>query len=221
MSPVALHTVFEALAYMIGFRTFLWTRRRLAPAAFEHDDHAVWIGVVGAIVGAAVGAKLAFWMDDPLVAFAGFPDLRHLLEGKSIVVALLGGLIAVELTKKITKVNRSSGDAFVLPLTVGMCIGRVRCFLAGLGDVDDDRQSRRHPRRNGGTATGGRRMGVRLDQSGQVTHRQRHVPRPVVDDGRAAPAGGGVLWSDEQLSLSAFIGKNARSRRRRTGRTSS
>jgi phosphatidylglycerol---prolipoprotein diacylglyceryl transferase len=133
MSPVALHTVFEALAYAIGFRTFLWTRRRLAPAAFEHDDHAVWIGV-GAIVGAAVGAKLAFWIDDPLVAFASFPDLRHLLEGKSIVGALLGGLIAVELTKKIAGVRRSSGDAFVLPLTVGMCVGRVGCFLAGLGD---------------------------------------------------------------------------------------
>jgi prolipoprotein diacylglyceryltransferase len=133
MSPVALHTIFEALAYAIGFRAFLWTRRRVAPAAFEHDDHAVWIGV-GAIAGAAIGAKLAFWIDDPLAAFARFPDLRHLLEGKSIVGALLGGLIAVELTKKIAGVRRSSGDAFVLPLTVGMCIGRIGCFLAGLGD---------------------------------------------------------------------------------------
>ena len=133
MSPVALHTAFEALAYAVGFRTFLWTRRRLAPTAFRHDDHVVWVSI-GAIVGAALGAKLSFWIDDPLTAFAGFPDPRHLLEGKSIVGALLGGVLGVELAKKIAKVDTATGDAFVLPLTVGMCIGRVGCFLAGLND---------------------------------------------------------------------------------------
>lgn len=133
MTPVALHTLFEMLAYAIGFRTFLWTRKQLAPSAFQHKDDVVWVAV-GAIVGAALGAKLSFWLDDPLTAFANFPDLRHLLEGKSIIGALLGGLLGVELAKKIAGVNNSTGDAFVLPLTLGMCIGRVGCFLAGLDD---------------------------------------------------------------------------------------
>lgn len=133
VNPVAIHTVLEMLAYAVGFRCFLWTRRRLAPSAFSDDDHVVWVGV-GAIVGAALGAKLSFWLDDPLHAFADFPNWRHLLEGKSIVGALLGGLLGVELAKKIAGVRNSTGDAFVLPLTVGMCIGRIGCFLAGLGD---------------------------------------------------------------------------------------
>lgn len=133
MSPVALHTLFEALAYAIGFRLFLWTRRSLAPAAFSQDDHVAWVAA-GAIMGAALGAKLSFWIDDPIAAFAGFPDWRHLLEGKSIVGALLGGLLGVELAKKVAGVTSSTGDAFVLPLTVGICIGRVGCFLAGIGD---------------------------------------------------------------------------------------
>jgi phosphatidylglycerol:prolipoprotein diacylglycerol transferase len=133
MTPVALHTVFEALAYAIGFRTFLLTRRALAPAAFAQNEHVVWVGV-GAIVGAALGAKLSFWIDDPVAAFADFPNLRHLLEGKSIIGALLGGVLGVELAKKVARVENSTGDAFVLPLTVGMCIGRVGCFLAGIGD---------------------------------------------------------------------------------------
>lgn len=133
MSPVALHTVFEMLAYAVGFRTFLWTRKKLAPSAFTHDDHVAWVGV-GAIVGAALGAKLAFWLDDPLAAFRDFPNLAHLLEGKSIIGALLGGLAGVELAKKIAGVRQSTGDAFVLPLTVGMCIGRIGCFMAGLSD---------------------------------------------------------------------------------------
>ncbi|MGA9333633.1 MAG: prolipoprotein diacylglyceryl transferase family protein, partial [Rudaea sp.] len=127
------HTAFEALAYAVGFRVFLWTRKRLAPTAFADSDQVVWIGAF-AIVGAAIGAKLSYWLDDPLTAFAQFPDWRHLLEGKSIIGALLGGLIGVECVKRFTGVKQSTGDAFVLPLTVGMCIGRIGCFLGGLGD---------------------------------------------------------------------------------------
>lgn len=133
MTPVALHTVCEALAYAIGFRTFLWTRQRLAPGAFKHKDEVAWIAV-SAIVGAALGAKLSYWLDDPLTAFQNFPDIRNLLQGKSIIGALLGGLLAVELCKKIAGVKQSTGDAFVLPLTVGMCIGRIGCYFAGLQD---------------------------------------------------------------------------------------
>jgi prolipoprotein diacylglyceryltransferase len=133
MTPVALHTVCEALAYAIGFRTFLWTRQRFAPGAFKHKDEVAWVAV-SAIVGAALGAKLSYWLDDPLSAFANFPDLRQLLLGKSIIGALLGGLFGVELCKKLAGIRQSTGDAFVLPLTVGICIGRVGCYLAGLGD---------------------------------------------------------------------------------------
>ncbi len=132
-SPVVLHTVFELLAYAIGFRLFLRERRRLALPALNDPDRSVAVGV-GAIVGAALGAKLAFWLDDPLAAFTNFPDWRHLLEGKSIVGALLGGLVGVELAKRIAGIRESSGDAFVRPLAVGMMIGRVGCFLSGLSD---------------------------------------------------------------------------------------
>jgi prolipoprotein diacylglyceryltransferase len=133
ISPIALHTVFEVLAYVVGFRLFLRERRRLALPALTDPDRSVAVGV-GAIIGAALGAKVAFWIDDPLAAFVHFPDWRHLLEGKSIVGALLGGLIGVELAKHFAGIKESSGDAFVRPLAVGMMIGRVGCFLAGLPD---------------------------------------------------------------------------------------
>lgn len=127
------HTIFEAVAYAVGFRIFLWTRKRTAPAAFHTGDEGVVIAA-GAIIGAALGAKLSYWLDDPLTAFADFPNWRHLIEGKSIIGALLGGVLGVETAKRIAHLTDSSGDAFVLPLTVGMCIGRVGCFLAGLPD---------------------------------------------------------------------------------------
>jgi len=133
MTPVALHTVVEASAYFVGMQLFLWQRRRLALAALADRDHSLAIGVA-AIVGAAIGAKLGYWIEDPRNAFAAFPDWRHLLEGKTIVGALLGGLLGVELSKRALGVRASSGDAFALPLMVGIAIGRVGCFLAGLDD---------------------------------------------------------------------------------------
>jgi len=133
MTPVALHTVVEAAAYFVGFRVFLRERRRLALPVLADADRSVWIAVA-AIVGAALGAKIGFWIEDPLTAFADFPSWQRLLEGKTIVGALLGGLAGVEIAKKIIGVRGSSGDAFAFALMLGIAIGRVGCFLAGFAD---------------------------------------------------------------------------------------
>jgi phosphatidylglycerol---prolipoprotein diacylglyceryl transferase len=132
-SPVWVHTLLEILAYTLGTQVFLWQRRRLGLSSLQDKDQALWV-IVGAALGAALGSKMAFWLEDPAIAFTNFPDWRHLLEGKSIVGGLLGGLIGVEISKKLVGQTHSTGDAFVLPLAVGMCIGRIGCFLAGLAD---------------------------------------------------------------------------------------
>ena len=133
MNPVLTHTVLESAAYFLGFRYFLRERRRLALPALADTDRSLWIGVA-AILGAALGAKLGFWIEDPRAAFADFPDWHHFLQGKTIVGALLGGLAAVELAKWRLGVRASSGDAFAFPLMLGIAVGRVGCFLAGLAD---------------------------------------------------------------------------------------
>ena len=133
MPSVAWHTGFEVAAYAVGMRLFLWQRHRLALPVLDDRDRSLWIGVA-AIFGAAIGAKLGYWIEDPRNAFAGFPDWRHLLEGKTIVGALLGGLIGVELVKRAIGAQGSSGDAFALPLITGIAIGRIGCFVSGLDD---------------------------------------------------------------------------------------
>ena len=133
MAPALLHALFEAAAYAIGFRLFLRECRRRALPALSDREAGMAI-VVGAVVGAALGAKIAYWLYDPAYAFAGFPDWVRLLQGKSIIGALLGGLAGVEIAKTLDGVRGSTGDAFVLPLVAGMCIGRIGCFLAGLDD---------------------------------------------------------------------------------------
>jgi prolipoprotein diacylglyceryltransferase len=133
VAPLAWHTTFEVAAYFVGMRLFLWQRKQLAPPVLADRDRTLWIGVA-AICGAAVGAKLGYWIEDPRNAFANFPDWRPLLEGKTIVGALLGGLLGVEAIKRAIGAQGSSGDAFALPLIAGIAIGRIGCFLAGLDD---------------------------------------------------------------------------------------
>jgi phosphatidylglycerol---prolipoprotein diacylglyceryl transferase len=123
------HPVLEALAYAVGFRLYLRGRRpgRLT----ESQNHGV---MAGAIVGAALGSKVLAWFVDPALLWAGRFDPRFWLGGKTIVGGLLGGLVGVELAKKSSGVDLSTGDDLTLPLIAGMAIGRVGCFLTGLSD---------------------------------------------------------------------------------------
>ncbi|MFO1341119.1 MAG: prolipoprotein diacylglyceryl transferase family protein [Burkholderiaceae bacterium] len=89
--------------------------------------------VVGLLLGAALGNKAVFLVERPDV-LARLWQGEWLMPGQSIVGGLLGGLLGVELAKALTGQTRSTGDALVAPLVVGLCIGRVGCFLAGLHD---------------------------------------------------------------------------------------
>ncbi len=54
--------------------------------------------------------------------------------GKTIVGALVFGLIAVELFKRYIGLHQSTGDLYAIPLALGIAIGRIGCFLTGLSD---------------------------------------------------------------------------------------
>jgi len=87
-----------------------------------------------ATAGAVVGAKLLFLLEDPTLTLQHLHDPVFLLGGKTIVGALIGGLIAVELIKRNIGIHRSTGDLFAIPLALGIAIGRIGCFLTGLSD---------------------------------------------------------------------------------------
>ena len=53
----------------------------------------------------------------------------------SIAGALAGGIVAVELWKWRRGVRGSTGGAFVLPICVGIILGRFGCLFAGLPDT--------------------------------------------------------------------------------------
>ncbi len=135
------HLVFEILAYSLGFRYYLWLRRHRHDAISDADR--LWI-FIGAAAGGLVGSRLLGVLEDPRLLFdpayrSQLPLFQHigwlaLLQSKTIVGGLLGGLIGVELTKKWIGVYTSSGDLMVYPIVLGMVLGRIGCFLAGITD---------------------------------------------------------------------------------------
>ncbi len=133
LGPLHLHAhwVFESLAYLAGFRFYLWSRRRSGDVIT--NDRRLWV-VAAAIAGAALGSKILNLLNDPVLLGQNWNNPYFLMGGKTIVGGLIGGLIAVEWTKRRIGVTARTGDLFAIPLCYGIAIGRVGCFLAGLED---------------------------------------------------------------------------------------
>jgi phosphatidylglycerol:prolipoprotein diacylglycerol transferase len=127
----AAHTAFEWFAIFIGARLYLRSGKTSLRELGATRNYAV---VLGCIVGAAIGNKAVHWIHHA----DHWPLLREspwlILRGQSIVGGLLGGLIGVELGKLYAGVTESTGDRFVVPILVGLIIGRIGCFVAGLAD---------------------------------------------------------------------------------------
>lgn len=128
---VPAHLVLEVAAYAIGFQVYRALRRRTGDVV---EPTSRWAVIAAAAVGAALGSKLLFLLDDPAASWARRGDPAELLGGKTIVGGILGGWIAVEVVKRALGIERRTGDLFAVPLCVGIAIGRIGCFLEGLGD---------------------------------------------------------------------------------------
>ena len=135
-SHPAWHPVFETLAYVAGFAVY---RRARAREGDIVDEPQRWTVLAAAAVGALVGCRalglaeqwptvLEAWRTGRMGALVLSPG------GKTIVGGLLGGWLAVEIAKKLSGIERRTGDLFALPLCVGIAVGRVGCLLAGLAD---------------------------------------------------------------------------------------
>ena len=90
--------------------------------------------VVGCLAGAAIGNKLAYWINDPRQGLELFAHPGTWVQGQSFVGALLGGWLGVEAGKRISGLTARTGDDFVVPILAGLAVGRMGCFLAGLTD---------------------------------------------------------------------------------------
>lgn len=121
-----LHYVGDAAAWTSAFLGGRWVyahRRGSVEALARQTAPSYFVSMA---LGAAAGA----WAIGSLNTLqAKIPVLSH-----SVAGALAGGIVAVELWKWIHGIKASTGGPFVIPLTLGIVVGRWGCLFAGLPD---------------------------------------------------------------------------------------
>jgi len=128
--PINVHLILEYLAFFVGFRYYLFLRKKSVDAIDSKNRLSI---ILGAIIGAFLGSRLMGFLENPTLDITS-EVLIQILNAKTIMGGLFGGLIGVELAKKIIGETESSGDLFTLPIILGIFIGRIGCFLMGTNE---------------------------------------------------------------------------------------
>jgi phosphatidylglycerol:prolipoprotein diacylglycerol transferase len=130
ISHPELHPFFEALGYGTGFLLYYRTRQKQGDPL---GDDRRWTLIAVAAIGALLGSRLLGLLEQaPTVGFHASELLMP--GGKTIVGGLLGGWAAIEITKRVLNIGFRTGDLFAIPLCIGIAIGRIGCFFAGIAD---------------------------------------------------------------------------------------
>ncbi len=132
--PETAHALFETAALSCGAWYYRRQQRRAGVSGRQLLEGRHFAVLLGCLFGAALGNKLAFWIELPQLLPMYWNRAEVWFAGQSMVGGLLGGLLGVALAKKLCSMRQSTGDAFVFPVLLGLMIGRVGCFVAGLDD---------------------------------------------------------------------------------------
>ncbi len=82
----------------------------------------------GGLCGAMIAARLPFVLYDAKQLWVGTAWFGS---GKTILAGLVGGYFAVEVTKWVLDIRVKTGDHLIVPVAVGVGVGRLACFHAG------------------------------------------------------------------------------------------
>ena len=127
---INIHLVLEYLAFFIAFRYYIFLKKRTKDAIPNTNRLSI---ILGAALGAFLGSRIIGFLENPMYP-TDISSFITILNTKTIMGGLFGGLLGVELSKKIIGEKQSSGDLFVFPIIVGIFIGRIGCFLSGINE---------------------------------------------------------------------------------------
>lgn len=96
----------------------------------KRDGRVALIYAAG-LAGAFAGAKLAFLLAEGWLHFHDPNRWVIWLSGKSIMGALPGGWLGVEIAKRSLGYRETTGDRFAMLLPVPLILGRIGCLSAG------------------------------------------------------------------------------------------
>ncbi|MCA1471508.1 prolipoprotein diacylglyceryl transferase [Bradyrhizobium sp. IC3195] len=123
MSGAFLHTLFDILAWLAAAAAVYWLSRR----GLQFPSQSFALPYIAALVfGAGMGAYL---FGSANLWLSGQSGIARSVEG-----GLAGGIVAIELYKWSAGVTVRTGARFALPLALGIAIGRIGCYFAGLDD---------------------------------------------------------------------------------------
>lgn len=123
-----IHTIFDIIAWASAVLFARWIAyghlldEYVTKRALKDDPGYYLCLALGALGGAFASGTLN-------LSFARIWTLGH-----SIAGAIAGGAVAVELYKHVRGIRGSTGLQFVGPLALGIAVGRLGCFFAGLPD---------------------------------------------------------------------------------------
>lgn len=124
MDGAVLHAIFDVAAWLSAAAAGWWLARG-ARVSFPKQS-TEWPYVAALVFGAGLGAYLFGTLNLWLSGMAGL--------ARSVEGALAGGVVAVELYKWRHGIALRTGARFALPLAVGIAVGRIGCYAAGLDD---------------------------------------------------------------------------------------
>lgn len=125
-----IHLVLEYLAFFFAFRYYVFLRKGSMDSITSLNRLSI---ILGAAIGALIGSRVMGFLENPIIEISK-ENIIQLLNAKTIMGGLFGGLIGVEISKKIIGETQSSGDLFVFPILLGIFIGRIGCFLSGTNE---------------------------------------------------------------------------------------
>ena len=96
----------------------------------RNDERLFMIYLVG-LAGAFLGAKIVYLAAEGWIYWHASERLIIWATGKSVLGALLGGYVSVEIAKKCLGYTRATGDWFAMLVPMGIIIGRFGCLLHG------------------------------------------------------------------------------------------
>ncbi|GAA2292527.1 prolipoprotein diacylglyceryl transferase [Nonomuraea roseoviolacea subsp. roseoviolacea] len=115
---IPLHEVFVGLGVLVASVVFVREARRRG--ALNEQS---LVAVTGALVGGAIGMRLAGWMET-----LNLEDL-WLYGSRSILGGLTGAYVGVLVAKRVIGLRERTGDLFAPAVALGMAVGRIGCHL--------------------------------------------------------------------------------------------
>ncbi|MEK6885951.1 MAG: prolipoprotein diacylglyceryl transferase [Nanoarchaeota archaeon] len=122
---VILGTIIGAYVYYLG------TKKAKINSKINSED--LFFLIIGAFLGGILGAKIPIWILNwnTILLASGTDKLLLIIGGRTIVGAIIGGFLGVEITKRCLGIKISTGNVFAPALAIGVAIGRIGCYVLG------------------------------------------------------------------------------------------